>query len=148
MIRRPPRSTLFPYTTLFRSPKLLVSFKFSNIGYNIFSFFNQRFFVELFYNKYISGIILKLGGQTTKIMDKGLVELIGPYGLERNLTNLSRSINNLSTGVVTSYALYILIGLISYLCVLYYSNFVEDFLEILLLILFCLIISTKNNILL
>src|SRR3712207_6986347 len=24
MIRRPPRSTLFPYTTLFRSPRLLV----------------------------------------------------------------------------------------------------------------------------
>src|SRR3712207_9314814 len=24
MIRRPPRSTLFPYTTLFRSPKLVV----------------------------------------------------------------------------------------------------------------------------
>jgi NADH-ubiquinone oxidoreductase chain 5 len=115
--------------------KLLVSFKFSSFGYNIFSFFNQRFLVELFYNKYISGIILKLGGQTTKVMDKGLVELIGPYGLEINLTNLSRSINNLSTGVVTSYALYILIGLITYICVLYYSNFVEDFLEILLLIL-------------
>src|SRR5260221_10401883 len=26
MIRRPPRSTLFPYTTLFRSPKLLDTF--------------------------------------------------------------------------------------------------------------------------
>src|SRR2546430_7429202 len=26
MIRRPPRSTLFPYTTLFRSPLQLVSF--------------------------------------------------------------------------------------------------------------------------
>src|SRR2546427_9565819 len=25
MIRRPPRSTLFPYTTLFRSPPLMVS---------------------------------------------------------------------------------------------------------------------------
>src|SRR5947208_7987712 len=25
MIRRPPRSTLFPYTTLFRSPKLTLS---------------------------------------------------------------------------------------------------------------------------
>jgi NADH-ubiquinone oxidoreductase chain 5 len=124
--------------------KLLVSFKFSSFGYNIFSFFNQRFLVELFYNKYISGIILKLGGQTTKVMDKGLVELIGPYGLERNLTNLSRSINNLSTGVVTSYALYILIGLITYICVLYYSNFVEDFLEILLLILISWIYLTKN----
>jgi len=120
-------------------PKLLVWFKFSSFGYNIFSFFNQRFFVELFYNKYISGVILKLGGQTTKVMDKELVELIGPYGLERNLTNLSKSINNLTTGVVTSYALYILIGLISYICVLYYSNFVKDFLEILLLILFCFV---------
>src|SRR5947209_12155624 len=129
-------------------PKLLVSFKFSSIGYNIFSFFNQRFFVELFYNKYISGIILKLGGQTTKVMDKGLVELIGPYGLEKNLTNLSRSVNSLSTGVVTTYALYILIGLISYLCVLYYSNFVDDFLELLILILFCLIDSTNHRFLL
>src|SRR5437667_898868 len=26
MIRRPPRSTLFPYTTLFRSPSLLLHF--------------------------------------------------------------------------------------------------------------------------
>jgi NADH-ubiquinone oxidoreductase chain 5 len=126
-------------------PKLLVSFKFSNLGYNIFSFFNQRFLVELFYNKYISEIILKLGGQTTKVMDKGLVELIGPDGLARNLTNLSLSINNLSTGIVTSYALYILIGLISYICVLYYSNFVEKFLLVLILVLFCLIISTKNG---
>src|SRR5256885_9064104 len=25
MIRRPPRSTLFPYTTLFRSPQIIVS---------------------------------------------------------------------------------------------------------------------------
>src|SRR3712207_7039098 len=30
MIRRPPRSTLFPYTTLFRSPKL--QFAFENVG--------------------------------------------------------------------------------------------------------------------
>lgn len=125
-------------------PKLLISFKFSSSGYNIFSFFNKRFFVELFYNKYITGVVLKLGGQTTKVMDKGLVELIGPYGLEKNLINLSRNINNLSTGVVTSYALYILIGLISYLCVLYYSNFVEDFLDVLLLILFCLINCSKK----
>jgi hypothetical protein len=78
-------------------------------------------------------------------MDKGSVELIGPYGLERDLTILSTSINNLSTGVVTSYALYILLGLICYLCVLYYSNFVENFPEILLLILFCSIISTKKD---
>src|SRR5689334_24049826 len=29
MIRRPPRSTLFPYTTLFRSPRLLREYVFT-----------------------------------------------------------------------------------------------------------------------
>src|SRR6202522_1526926 len=43
-------------------PKLLIKFKLSLLGYNIFGFFNQRFLVELYYNKYISGIVLKLGG--------------------------------------------------------------------------------------
>src|SRR6185312_16568534 len=30
--------------------KVLISFKFSRFGYNIFGFFNQRFLIELFYN--------------------------------------------------------------------------------------------------
>ena len=76
-------------------PKILITFKFSSLGYNIFGFFNQRFLIELYYNKYISGIILKLGGQTTKVMDKGSVELFGPFGLEKNLTNLSKNISSL-----------------------------------------------------
>src|SRR5258708_12251266 len=41
MIRRPPRSTLFPYTTLFRSPcsKLYTSSIPSNLMYSIKNFF-------------------------------------------------------------------------------------------------------------
>lgn len=105
------------------SPNLLISFKLSSLGYNIFSFFNQRFLVEMYYNKYISGTVLKLGGQTTKVLDKGAVEIFGPYGLEKKLTAISKAINSLSTGLVTSYALYILIGLISYLCLIMFSEF-------------------------
>ncbi len=115
-------------------PKLLISFKLSSIGYNIFGFFNQRFLIELFYNEYISGIVLKLGGQTTKVMDKGSVEIFGPFGLEKKLTSLSKSINALSTGVVTSYALYILIGLIFYISVLYFSKNLDDYLELLIIL--------------
>src|SRR5947199_6064392 len=115
-------------------PRLLIKFKLSNIGYNIFSFFNQRFLIELFYNKYISNIIFKLGGQTTKVMDKGSIELFGPYGLEKKLTNLSKFIGNLSTGVVTSYALYILIGLIFYISILYYGVRLDIYLELLLIL--------------
>jgi len=100
-------------------PKTLTYFKLSRLGYNIYSFFNQRFLVELFYNRYITDMVLKLGGQTTKVLDKGSVELIGPYGLEKGLVNLSKSIANLDTGVITSYALYILVGLTFYILIPY-----------------------------
>jgi len=101
------------------TPKILINFKLSRLGYNIFSFFNQRFLVEMFYNKYITDLVLKLGGQTTKVIDKGSIELIGPYGLENGLLSLSKSISNLDTGVITSYALYILVGLIFYILIPY-----------------------------
>jgi len=101
------------YTEIYS--KSIIEFKYSKLGYNIFSLFNQRFFIELFYNKYISNVILKLGGQTTKVLDKGSVEYIGPYGLEVSLLYLSSNISKLDSGVITSYALYILSGLILYI---------------------------------
>ena len=125
--------------------KLLINFKFSNFGYSIFSLFNQRFLIELFYNKYIINTVLKLGGHTTKIIDKGSVELLGPYGLEKGLLNLSINISNLSTGVITTYALYILIGLIFYIYLLYFSFFDNNILLLLLFAIFS-IINYKVNI--
>jgi NADH-ubiquinone oxidoreductase chain 5 len=123
-------------------PKVLINFKLNRAGYNIFSFFNQRFFIELLYNKYIIGLVLKLGGQTTKILDKGSVELLGPFGLEKGLLWLSKSISTLNTGVITSYALYILVGLIFYILIPYLSLFDN---ALLLLILLSLITINNNN---
>jgi len=124
------------------TPNLLINFKFSTIGYNIFSFFNQRFYIELIYNKYIVENILALGGQTTKSLDKGSVEYLGPYGLEKGLLNLSNSINNLSTGVVTTYALYILMGLMFYITSLYFFSWDSN---LLILIIFSLFVILNNK---
>jgi NADH-ubiquinone oxidoreductase chain 5 len=96
-------------------PKSLINFKFSKLGNNIFGFFNQRFYIELLYNKYITGKVLMFGSQTTKYLDRGIIEQLGPYGLEKVFINLSHIISNLNTGVVTTYALYILIGFIIYI---------------------------------
>ena len=123
-------------------PKLLVHFKLSRLGYNIFSFFNQRFLIELFYNRYITDLVLKLGGQTTKVLDKGSVELLGPYGLEKGLLNLSKNIASLDTGVITSYALYILVGLIFYLLTPYL--FISDN-NLFIIIIFALLTTIKIN---
>jgi len=125
------------------NPNLLVSFKLSRIGYTIFSFFNQRFFVEQIYNTYITERVLKLGGQTTKVLDKGSIELIGPYGLEKALTNLSSDIARLDTGIITSYALYILIGLMFYILIPYF--YLYDF-NLLIIILINLLFVNVNRV--
>lgn len=109
------------------TPRTIIKFKFSAFGYNLFSFFNQRFAVEMYYNKYISGVVLKLGGQTSKEMDKGIVEMLGPYGLQKKALDISESINKLSTGVVTSYALYILVFLLLYISIVYLSDTKNSF---------------------
>jgi NADH-ubiquinone oxidoreductase chain 5 len=124
------------------APKTLIYFNLSNIGYNIYGFFSQRFLIELFYNKYIIDFILKLGGQTTKVIDKGSIELIGPYGLERGLVALSINIANLDTGVITTYALYILVGLIFYILMLY-SYMIDN--NIIILIIFALLTIRKKS---
>ena len=121
---------------------LLIKFKFTRLGYNIFSLFNQRFMIELFYNKYITRFILNLGGQTTKVLDKGSVELLGPYGLEKGLVKLSKGLSSLNTGIITSYALYILVGLIIYILIPYIS--IKD-IGLLLLIMFVLLTITIDS---
>jgi NADH-ubiquinone oxidoreductase chain 5 len=132
--------TIISMIILELSPKLLIYFKYTNIGYSIFSFFNLRFLVELYYNKYITDYILKLGGQTTKLLDKGSVELVGPYGLEKSLSNLSFSLSKLDTYVITTYALYILIGFLFYIIIPFIYN---EFVIIIIFGIFCL--NTFNN---
>jgi NADH-ubiquinone oxidoreductase chain 5 len=128
-------------------PRLLINFKHSTIGYNIFGFLNQRFAVELFYNKYVSGFILFLGGQTSKDMDKGVVEKFGPYGLQNKFTEISNSINNLNTGLVTNYALFILTGLIFFLQFAYLSQYtyMDDILLLILFIIISIVTTLDKN---
>nr|YP_626451.1 NADH dehydrogenase subunit 5 [Metarhizium anisopliae]AAW58821.1 NADH dehydrogenase subunit 5 [Metarhizium anisopliae] len=108
-------------------PKSVTNFKLSKLGYYVFGFFNQRFLVELFYNKYIVNTVLDLGGQTTKVLDKGSIEWVGPYGMNVILTKTSKTISGLSKGVVTDYALYILIGVCFYLSIF---SFVSVYLDL------------------
>ena len=135
------------YTEFF--PRSVVSFKLSNLGYNIFGFFNQRFIVELFYNKYVSGMILKLGGQTTRDMDKGIIEKVGPNGLQKTFTQISQRINSLSSGVVSVYALYILIGLLSFISILYLTYSKDNYIELVIILysLLALMLITSFSIL-
>ena len=118
------------------------SFKLSNLGKNIYGFFNQRFLIEFFYNKFIVNLVLELGGQTTTILDKGSIEYIGPFGLEKGLVKLSKNINSLNTSIITDYALYISIGFIVYSIIFNISGII-NISQILLIIGLLLINNNK-----
>ncbi len=100
--------------------------------------------VKIFYNKYITNLVLNLGGQTTKTLDKGSIEFLGPFGLEKALIKLSKNISSLSTSIVTSYALYILLGLISYLA-FYSLNTLILYLVLLIILMIFLVIAANYD---
>jgi NADH-ubiquinone oxidoreductase chain 5 len=136
--------SIFALLLLEYTPGTIIKFKSSELGYNIFGFFNQRFLIEMFYNKYIVNLVLALGGQTTKILDKGGIELIGPTGLWRMLTILSKTIGTFSQGNVVNYALFIFIGLIGYLYVSFFVNY--EIVNFFIVIIFCQILLHYNTI--
>src|ERR1700678_431932 len=129
----------FILSVLFFILYVITIYTFNIIVYYIFSFFNQRALFEFYYNKFISQIILNLGGQTTKFIDKGSVEYLGPYGLEVGLLYLGNKLSKLDTGLVTYYALYIMSGFIIYI---YFISFNINS-ELLLIILISLILIFK-----
>src|SRR3712207_4079966 len=65
MIRRPPRSTLFPYTTLFRSAKRFDRFTESNIGNRLAIVLDNQWRLAPTIQARISdtGVITNMGGQ-------------------------------------------------------------------------------------
>lgn len=96
-------------------PEMITGFKLSRLGYNTYGFFNQRFLVELIYNKYIVDFILFIGGFTTKILDRGSIETVGPWGGEQKLKEIGKFIGGISSSVITNFALFIFINFIVYL---------------------------------
>lgn len=85
----------------------------SHFGKQLYAFFNAKWFFDSIINYYIIDKTLKTGNITAKILDRGVIELIGPFGLTKTLYKGSEYIAKLDTGVITQYALYIIIGLIS-----------------------------------
>ena len=78
-------------------------------------FLNAKFLFDILYNKYIISEGLNLGFKVFKSLDKGLIENIGPFGLAHTFYKTSSQISKADTGVVTTYSLYISLGILSLL---------------------------------
>jgi NADH-ubiquinone oxidoreductase chain 5 len=98
-----------------QTPHFVIDLTNSSIGKTLYQFFNGKYLIDILYNNFIINAGLQIGYNISKILDRGIIELVGPYGLSNVLTNTGNNVAKLDTGVVTSYALYIVLGLITLL---------------------------------
>lgn len=78
----------------------------------LYTFLNHKYFFDIVYNYYVSTKGLLLGYTISKVLDRGIIELIGPYGLTKTMNHKSQHIAMLDTGIITTYSLYITLSLI------------------------------------
>jgi len=95
------------------------------IGRRIYTFLNGKFLLDVILNQLIIAKGMKLGYTVTKVLDRGVIEAVGPYGISSVLSNTGLSISKLDTGIVTSYALYIVLGFISILFIVFLPIFIN-----------------------
>lgn len=101
------------------NPEFVISLTESSLGRKLYTFLNGKYLFDVVYNNYIIGAGLQLGYVISKVLDRGVIELAGPYGLSTILTQTGFNISKLDTGHITTYALYIVLWLTAFLFILF-----------------------------
>jgi NADH-ubiquinone oxidoreductase chain 5 len=102
-----------------RYPNVLVSLTETSLGLAIYRFFNAKWAIDIVINRYVIEPALHLGLLTSKVLDRGVIELLGPHGLSQSLYNSSARLARPDTGSISAYGLYIFIGVVALLLLLF-----------------------------
>jgi len=101
-------------------PLFTISLTENKLGRTLYRFLNQKYWFDNLYNNLILSKLLDFGYTTNKTLDRGVIELVGPYGLVNVFKNASSKITSLDTGFIPSYAMYIFSGLILFITLIFY----------------------------
>ena len=81
-----------------------------NIYHMVYTFFNSAWQFNYVINHFIVSNIWKFGHLITyRIIDRGILEIIGPKGISRVLIRLTQNISNFQSGMVFNYALIMIV---------------------------------------
>ena len=106
------------------------SFKITQIGRNLYTFLNKRWFFDKVYNDYISQVALNFGYSISfKTLDKGSFEILGPSGIATTALNLTQYFSRLQSGMIYHYAVVMLIGLIALITIGSFWDILETLLD-------------------
>jgi len=112
----------------------------------IYSFLVAKFGWDQLIAGYFIQPGLGVGATISKVIDKGFVELLGPFGLSTVLPATANTASRNDSGVVTTYALYMLVGLLVLVLSIYASQLLagDDTLGLVLVYLVALAVIIKQ----
>ena len=76
-------SAIFMYH---RNPNIINNLTLNSFGKKIYGFLNGKYYFDVIYNHFIVEQGLQLGYKISKEIDRGAIELLGPYGLQKAFT--------------------------------------------------------------
>nr|YP_010041404.1 NADH dehydrogenase subunit 5 [Pisolithus tinctorius]QPA36182.1 NADH dehydrogenase subunit 5 [Pisolithus tinctorius] len=121
-------------------PEFIINLTDSSLGRNIYTFLNGKYFFDIIYNNFIIAKGLINGILISKVLDRGVVELIGPYGLASALNQSASNISKLDTGVITTYSIYITLSTLILIFIAFSTSNLALFLDFRLVFFFITII--------
>nr|YP_010131424.1 NADH dehydrogenase subunit 5 [Bruguiera sexangula]YP_010131458.1 NADH dehydrogenase subunit 5 [Bruguiera x rhynchopetala]QPZ76244.1 NADH dehydrogenase subunit 5 [Bruguiera sexangula]QPZ76302.1 NADH dehydrogenase subunit 5 [Bruguiera x rhynchopetala] len=87
------------------------AFQTSTFFNRLYSFFNKRWFFDQVLNDFLVRSFLRFGYEVSfEALDKGAIEILGPYGISYIFRRLAERISQLQSGFVYHYAFAILLG--------------------------------------
>jgi NADH-ubiquinone oxidoreductase chain 5 len=90
------------------NPEFIISLTDTKLGRQFYTFLNAKYFLDVIYNQYIIAAGLKIGYTISKVLDRGVIELIGPYGFSATLNQTALSISKSDSRVISTYSTYII----------------------------------------
>lgn len=89
--------------TLFRNKKIFLFLAF---------LVNKKWYADILYNRLLVLPLLKFGYLVSfKVLDRGFIELSGPFGISSLVLTFSKKFSNLQTGQITHYLFFMILGI-------------------------------------
>lgn len=102
--------------------KNFFTFNKKNRSLSFFSFLvNKKWYIDIIHNRIFVRLLLNFGYLISfKTLDRGFIELGGPYGISRIVSEYSKKLSKVQTGQITHYLFFMVFGL-------FFFNFIYFF---------------------
>jgi len=108
-----------------------ITFAYSNRFRKLAFSLSKKLYWDKLYNGLIVSFLLNFGYNISfKNIDRGFIELLGPYGISKIISNLSFKIAKIQTGQITHYTFFVVTGLCLLLLLVPFSTFLENLIDI------------------